>query len=492
MPKHPFEKLIAYLVRQKLVSGLLFIALLSILVSGISRIRIQEDIYGIFPQGKSFSKYQTLLTENNWNKQIYFALPYNEESVYEDVETFEEALKQQFSGKITHIVSNREVNERALLSYYQQRAILDLDSSDYQKIASALVQDTLKKRLTRAKNLLSGVNGWYAKLLIQQDPYGFLSSKIKDYQLQGGKSKFIYKDGFLLDSTETNLYIVGDITVKTSDTKALIQFSTKINGFKSAWNAKHPKIQVSSFGTYEIATANATQVKTDTWLTSIISLVGILVLLLLYFRSLILPVYLIVPALFSILCGLGIMGWFRPDVNAISLATAAVLLGIVLDYSFHFFTHYKENGNAAKTAASIGTPMILGSFTTLVALGSLMFTHSGILQDFGLLALSTLGGAVIFTLFFLPVFITWFPPKFTEKSIRFQLPKKFVRIFSYVLIIGSLYWIFAKIEVHFDSDINHLSYHPQELKQREEAFTGMNPDERKKIVVFVSGTLVVR
>ena len=55
--------------------------------------------------------------------------------------------------------------------------------------------------------------------------------------------------------------------------------------------------------------------------------------------------------------------------------------------------------------------MIVGSFTTIAALGALMFTNSVVLQDFGLVALCTLSGAVLFTLLFLPVILDTFKIK---------------------------------------------------------------------------------
>lgn len=483
----PIYGLIHFMKARKMMFIGLFAAVLTFLVIGLTRIQIREDIYGIFPQGETFKKFQTLLTKNKYNKQIYFRLPYREDQVESDLEKFEKAVSSINKSGIENLIVQRDVDEQALMRWYMKRAQIGLTSSDYNEIAQNINRDSLKRRLANTKSLLSGVNGWYTKEIVKNDPFSLTTSHLKDFQLQGGQSNFTFQDGYLLDTSESFVFVVGDISVNTGDTKALLTFDKNIKAFKKKWNSKNRALQVTSFGTYEIAVENALQVKQDTWLTSIISLVLILLLLVFYFRSVFMPIYLILPALFSILSGLGLVGWLRPEINAISLATAAVLLGIVLDYSFHFFTHFKENKSAAKTAQSIAAPMILGSFTTLVALGSLLFTDSAILQDFGTLALSTLSGAVIFTLFFLPVFIHWFPPLMRDNERSYQLPKKLVRILTYLLVLGSISWLFVKIDVRFDSDINHLAYHPIELKKQEELFTGINPDKQRKIVCLVSG-----
>lgn len=481
------QQLSRYLFLKKGLFFSVFVAVVVFLFAGAFRLRINEDMYAIFPQGKQFQTFQDLLTKNKWNKQVFFSLPYQEESVDTDLEQFQRELEQAFPKELTAIQTNREINERTLLQVYQQRAIYQLDDQDYRRINARLYPDSLRKALQASKELLSGINGWYAKNLVQNDPFGLLNGVIGKFNPQAQQSQFVYRDGYLLDSSEKEVFITADLNINIKDTKKLIAFDKKWREYKKGWNRMHPKLHLNSFGTYEITVANALQIKQDTWLTSIISICGILLLLLLYFRSFIIPLFLLLPALFSILCGLGVIGWLHADVNAISVATASVLLGIVLDYSFHFFTHYQETGDAFGTSKAIAGPMLLGSFTTIVALGSLMFTKSQVLQDFGLLALSTLGGAVFFTLLLLPVFVALIPMRVPPKRTGIKIPKLVVRVLGYLLMIGSLCWMFVRIDVHFDTDINHLAFHPLELKKRELAFTGLNPESEKKIVVFAKG-----
>jgi 1-acyl-sn-glycerol-3-phosphate acyltransferase len=479
-------KIAAQFTRHKWLFFLVFCSVVVSLIYGLNSLRINQDLYGIFPKGEEFKGYQELLTKNNINNQLVFSLNYDEEDGPDQVDRFHRELESNFSAEIAQIRSIQEVDESMLLKQLQQRAILALSDADYSQFESKITADSLSKSLRKNKDRLVGISGWYTKLLIQHDPYGLLSGKLKQLNPQK-QQRFVLKDGYLLSADEKQVFVFGKLTIPSKLTNQLKEFDSKLKIFVNNWNSNKSNAKASSFGTYEIAVANADRIQKDTWLTSIISIAGILVLILLFYRSLWAPIYFVLPAMFGILSGVGLMGYVRPDVNGMAIATASVLLGIVLDYTFHFFTHLKETGSALKTVRSIANPMILGSFTTLVALGSLMFTTSSVLQDFGLIAIFTLGGSVVFTLLFLPVFVTFFPPKFKEgNSISFKT-RKLVKLTSFGLLVGTIYWLFSDISVPFDADINHLGYHPSELKKKEEMFTGLDPNDEKKLVVFVQG-----
>src|SRR6185503_3237767 len=114
-------------------------------------------------------------------------------------------------------------------------------------------------------------------------------------------------------------------------------------------NEKHSGYPFDFFGTFEIAAENAIQVKSDALTTVVITLILISLILFIYYRKLLIPLYFIIPAIFGSLFALGVMGFFKPEVSAISLSTSAVLMGIILDYSFHFFTHVRHTRSISLT-----------------------------------------------------------------------------------------------------------------------------------------------
>ena len=253
-------------------------------------------------------------------------------------------------------------------------------------------------------------------------------------------------------------------------------------------NKKNPSLDFDYFGTFQIANENARQVKKDTSITMYVSVGLILLLLILYYRSLLTPIYFILPALFSGFVGLGIVGFIHPEISAISIATSAVLLGIVLDYSFHFFTHFIHSGKLINSVKELSFPMLVGSFTTVAAFCALLFTDSVVLQNFGLIALVTLSSAALFTLLLLPPLLhfTRFKPNERASKKKRNIPKLVTRIGIFAILGCSVLFLFTANKFQFDGDLNHLSYHTDELVQKEEFFTGINPTTEKKIHLFVS------
>ena len=90
------------------------------------------------------------------------------------------------------------------------------------------------------------------------------------------------------------------------------------------------------------------------------------------------------------------MVFFRDEVSGISIATGAVVFGIIMDFSFHFFTHLQHSKSITETIKEITVPLLTGAFTTIMAFAALLFTNSSVLQDFGLFAALSIAGAAFF------------------------------------------------------------------------------------------------
>ncbi|MEP7170865.1 MAG: 1-acyl-sn-glycerol-3-phosphate acyltransferase, partial [Bacteroidota bacterium] len=168
-----------------------------------------------------------------------------------------------------------------------------------------------------------------------------------------------------------------------------------------------------------------------------------------------------------------------------------VLLGIILDYSFHFFTHVRHTRSISLTIKEMSTPMLIGSFTTITAFSALIFTNSQVLKDFGLFASLSLSAAAFFTLTGLPILLQIFGFDYRsmpEEFALFKLPVISSKI-KYILlaIIGVLTVVlfFPANNIKFDSDLENLSYHRQDLKMKEQELVGINPQFEKKIYLFV-------
>ncbi|AEA43421.1 trifunctional MMPL family transporter/lysophospholipid acyltransferase/class I SAM-dependent methyltransferase [Fluviicola taffensis] len=483
-------RIVAFFLRKRVVFWGIFLLVLTFLGVGVSKLNINEDLYAIFPQGEEFRKFNEIVQKNKLNKQVVFSIKNqgDEELTFEQLEGLKVDLEKRFSQELSEIEIVKSVDQAALIGFLQKSSIRTLEPKDYARLEEKLKGDSIRKSLKRSADLLHGPNAFFLSSVVAQDPLGLFYEQLKQLNPSSDSGNYSLKDGVVYSRDEQYAFFFGTIEINQKDTKKLAEFSKRIEAFKQE-KAKQKGLKFDYFGTFQVAVENAKQVKFDAFLTSMISISGILLLLILYYRSVLAPIYFLFPAFFGILSGAGLVGYLHPEISAISLATSSVLLGIVLDYSFHFFTHLKHLGDVVKTVKEIGSPMLLGSFTTIAALASLLFTNSVVLQNFGLIALCTLSGSVVFTLLFLPVLVKQFRMEIRDKSKPtkgFKLSKPLVRASFLLITLLSLVFLYKSSGMTFDSDMNHLSFHTKELKEKEKFYTGINPNTDKKLFVFSS------
>jgi len=486
--------LVQFFIRKKWIFGLLFLAIVLVLVNGILKVNINEDLYSVFPKGKEYKSFSEILKRNNLNKQVIFSIQTNEDldANFDNLDLLSENIKAKFSKELKDVVAYRDLDEAALISYLQSASIAVLTDADYKLMSEKVTKLAISLSMAKLAERLSGVSSIYTGQFWAKDPLGILSDKVSHLAIQQDSSLYEVEDGILYANKRTRIVFFANLKLDSQNTDALVNFDEKLIDFKNQINVAKQELKFDYFGTFQIAVQNAKQVKKDTFWTLLISVSLIFILLIGYYRSFKIPIYFVLPAIFGMLSGLGMVGYLNPEISAISLATAGILLGIVLDYSFHFFTHLKHSGNLLKTIKDISSPMLIGSFTTIMAFAALLFTDSVVLQNFGLIALFTLLGAAIFTVLFLPVILHFTRFSLIPSNIKAveKSPNKlFVRLGIVSVVVITSVFLFRGTNMQFDADLNNLSYHPKELQEKEDFFTGINPANQKKIYVFSSSSV---
>ena len=488
------SNIVHFLNRNILVYLLLLTGLLTVLFFGFRKLNVDENIYSIFPQGEEFKKFNTILKENNLNKQVIFSIDAKGKDSYtlqSELDSIGNLLKAETNGHISEIEVFKEDREQAVLDYYYDHFPALLENSDYVQIQSKLHQDSIKKSLGEVRERMTSVNAFFLRKILAKDPLGLAWEKLSELNPSSDSTAMKVEDGILFSSNGDRALFTGVLNFELDNNLKNEELNRTLIALKKKINQSNEKIGFDYFGTFQISYENSRQVKEDTYVTMLISIGLILLLLILYYRSILTPLFFILPAIFAGFSGLGLVGYFHTDISAISIATSAVLMGIVLDYSFHFFTHYSHSGNLKQTVKELAFPMMVGSFTTVVAFSALMFTDSVVLQNFGLIALCTLSSAVVFTLFLLPtlIHVLRYKPKVrkADDNKSFKAPRWLLRLSIFSILILTVLFIFRSNEITFDSDLNNLSFHTDELVQKEEFFTGINPKEEKKLHLFVSG-----
>ncbi len=131
----------------------------------------------------------------------------------------------------------------------------------------------------------------------------------------------------------------------------------------------------------------------DLYLTAFITLILILFLLFVSFRSLSIPLLSIIPLLIGIIWTSAVISLVYGSLSALSAAFAALLLGLGIDYCIHLLTRFigemEEHNDVIlafeHTFGYTGRAVILGCLTTAAAFFSLYFAETRALRQLGII-----------------------------------------------------------------------------------------------------------
>ncbi|MBF0277491.1 MAG: RND family transporter [SAR324 cluster bacterium] len=143
-----------------------------------------------------------------------------------------------------------------------------------------------------------------------------------------------------------------------------------------------------------------------------IALAVVSFLLLIVFGSKRVGFFAMLPNVFPILVTFGVMGYFEIHLDIDTLIIAPIIIGISVDDTIHFLTHYRAEilAHSDIKKAIIATLHEVGqaiTFTSMILITGFLFmlfsSHQG-LANFGILSAVAIGTALVADLFLLPAF----------------------------------------------------------------------------------------
>tara|TARA_B110000908_G_scaffold123566_1_gene144925 strand:- start:8056 stop:11886 length:3831 start_codon:yes stop_codon:yes gene_type:complete len=469
----------------------------SVLIYGTLQLKVDQSIYSILPKGVSFEGFNKILNSKNISNKVFFSIKVDEKSDKDVLLSLTQKVNDSLSIScdkyFSNIVNIKDNLELDIYEYYYSNFPVLIDSNYYDYIDGKLETDSISSSINTTYRSLLAPSGGLMKKFILNDPLFISSQFFKTIEVNHSNEQMAVENGILFSKNKDYVYVYANLNDISSLDKENLHLI--LETYKDNWNEFHVNNQLDYFGSFQIAVENSLQVKKDSFLTLTITIIAILMILFLYYKKISIPLFFVLPTVFGGLFSLGMVGFISPVVSGLSLATGAILFGIILDYSFHFFTHLEHTKSIEDTVKEISTPLLTGGVTTILAFGILMFANSVILQDFGLFASLALSGALLFTLFILPIILTIFSFDFKSKKNKtnktFSIPALSKKLYPLALILILLFTIFMfkmSSGVEFDDDLGNLSYHEESLKTKEDRFVGINPDLQKKIYLFSKGS----
>ena len=355
-----------------------------------------------------------------------------------------------------------------------------IDTSAYRDFEKALAPEAIENQMwMNYDHLMNDTTGKELEA-IKYDPLNLRQVVLGD-MLEGAFKGFNIINGqlFCPDSTVALAYLAPNF--RSLDAVTATKFTKMLSHAQKEFEAAHPDVKVYAHGDPIGNVANSSRVKSDLALTVGISLVLILIIIGLCFRSFSFIWKLLLPIVYGTAFSLACIYWIKGEISLMTMGLGAIVLGVAISYSLHVLIHHFFVGDPEKLLRDESIPVFLSCITTVGAFCSLLLTDSDLLRDFGMFASFVLLGTTFFALVFLPHFL---PKRKADSNSRtfkrisrlnnlpFDKKPWFLILITVLIVIGI---IFAH-KVNFDSDLRHLDYDSPEEVVAHKLYNGKNND----------------
>ena len=417
---------------------------------------------------------------SNTNSLMYFA------------DSLIEALKQSESkNQIKEITA--KVSEDFLMEIYgtvHENLPIFLDSNDYKEIEKSICDTAIQQAMQNNYSMLLSPGSMVMKDNIAKDPLGFTYLALKKLQSLQLDDNFEIIDGSIFSKDKKHLLFF--LTPKEPKNQQLNTALIKnIDEILEKAATQNPKIQTEYFGSIAVAAANADRIKRDVMMTVSITLLILFVSLTFFFRKPFIFFVIFLPVLFGGTFSIALLFLIKGSVSGIAIGAGSIVLGIAINYSLHFYTHYRHTGSILQNLKDLSSPMTIGGFTTIGAFLSLLTIESEAIQDFGMFAAFSLIGASLFTLIVMPHFFAqntsrreeYFPLLDKLSAYNFSQHKT---LLIGLMICTCIFGYFSS-KVEFESDVMKMNYITEKLAKAENNLNRISNVSLKSIYIVASG-----
>jgi len=177
-------------------------------------------------------------------------------------------------------------------------------------------------------------------------------------------------------------------------------------------NERPSGIDVSYTGTPFINQAFQQQTQSTMSQTSAISLIGVLVVVIILFRSLAYGLSSLSALIFGIITGFGLYGWLGLNMSPATSGAVSMGMGIAIDFGIQTVSRYREEREVmsikdaiSETISGVLNPMTIALVAALIGFSSLSLGRITFLSDMGTMLTLTTVSAYIGALTIIPALL---------------------------------------------------------------------------------------
>lgn len=445
------------------------------------KVNYKEDISGFLPDKSSEKNIPLFLEKTKENDKLILILTGNDslsstqDALLEAASDLTSEIKRQLIPEyFLEIVG--EISEEQAAEYHSmicRNLAIFLDEEDYCTINKRINTESIDSALKSKYKLLVTPAGTELKNMLLNDPLNFAELGLNKLNPYFKSPDYVVKDNHVFSRDKKSLLIFLRTSHTSAETSANSVMIERLESIISSVSKEHPQLSFQYFGAAAVAVCNSAQLKSDTLITMGLAVIIILIIFALFFRSIKTIFYLMMPVFFGGIFSLSLIYFIKNEISTIAIGAASIILGVALNYSIHFYAHYRHEKSIRQVISDLAAPLLTGSITTIGAFMGLLFVNSTMLNDFGLLSALVMLGSVIFTLIFMPFFV-----KNKQNETRDNVRNNFIdRLSSYrfeknkwllaAILILTIIFLIKVPDISFDSDISKMGYMSEKLKNAE-------------------------
>ena len=299
------------------------------------------------------------------------------------------AINQQVStGMVSHIVSG----------------FLGLDSSEGSSAQNG--KEANPMQVTFLSSLLREL-----ERALDNPDYGYRSPWAKFF----GGAEELSDDGYLVSSNRRFVFLM--VEPKQAPDGGFADTDASIAAIRASveeLKAEFPGLNAGVTGTEALNSDESVSTQADAGVASIVSLLGVMLLYLVFFRKVRHPLFIVASLMVGLAWTMGFVTLAVGHLTIITVFVAPMLLGLADDFGVHFIARYEEErSQGAHTLEALFTVFVhtvpgiaAGAFTTSLAFAAVMLADFRGMQELGLIAAVGMLLSLLAVVTFLPALVT--------------------------------------------------------------------------------------
>ncbi len=279
-------------------------------------------------------------------------------------------------------------------------------------------EEAFRSRARTLRERLASPTGTFVREIATADPLGLFLEQMERLQ-RAGDGGLQLRDGVFVggagvaeeDAPAFGVILMASVA-SPFDGAASRELLQEIDEALSTWLAENegPPLVLSQGGIHPIAVASETAIRADITRVSAIGTLGVIFIILLFFRS---PLLLAVgglPIAGGLVMGLACTRWFFGSVHGLTLAFGATLIGVALDYVVHLMNHHTLSPPETQhgphgSLRRVAPGLVLGAATTVAGLIGLAWTSFPGIRQMAVFTTTGVAFALVLTMILVPPFL---------------------------------------------------------------------------------------